>query len=170
MFNVLLSDESRARLAHEAAEANRMYRLTNQWLATALLKLAREARKGTVLQPDDCTYDARLVWGLVPELARRLGRVKLEVAEIDWEIRELTDYQLRCRIGATLGNVAERGTFAWALLTRTPVNGNPVAFGADRLKPGVLGDRHDRLTCAIAEVAAYRGVHYGGTWSPALAG
>ncbi|PNG50151.1 MULTISPECIES: hypothetical protein [unclassified Variovorax] len=168
MFRMHLSEECRSRLDQEASEANRLYRLTNQWLASALLKLAREARKSTTLRPDDCTYDSSLVWGVVPELARRLGRVKLEVAEIDWEVRDLTNYELRCRIGATLGNVAERSSAAWLLLTRTPVNGNPVAYGADRLQPGVVGDRQDRLTCAIAEVARCRGVAYSGVWSPAL--
>jgi hypothetical protein len=33
----------------------------------------------------------------VPDVARRLGIVKLTTQEIDWEIRELSDYELRVR-------------------------------------------------------------------------
>lgn len=103
IFNALLSPEARARLEHERREALRLYGLGNAWLAAALLAAAREAQATTPnLKPGDCTYGARLIWGIVPELARRLGVVKLTTNEIDWEIRPLSDYGLRLRAGHAL--------------------------------------------------------------------
>lgn len=166
-FKKLLGPESLARLEQERSETLRLYRLTNQWLATALLKLAREARKATNYKPDDIVYDAHLVWGLIPELARRLGSVRLEVAEIDWEARALSAYELRQSVGYTLSNTSRhRDTPAWRMLNRAAVHGNPVAFAADRLCAGVPGDKEDPLSRELTDLARVRGVEYAGLWTP----
>lgn len=162
MFKFKLSEESQARLQAERRETSRLYGLTNQWLAAALLRLARDARKSTSMRPDDCTYDATLVWGIVPELARRLGAVKLEVAEINWEVRTASNYELRQRAGYAISNAAERSSFAWQMLTRLPVHGNPVVFGVDRLCPGVPGDLEDPIARQLTEVSRVRGKPYSG--------
>lgn len=166
MLKLNLSQESQARLESERREALRLYSLTNQWLATALLRLARDARRLTMLRPEDGTYDSALVWGVVPELTRRLGLVKLEVAEIDWEIRELTDYELRQRIGHTLANASRRLSAPWDILTLAPAHGNPVAVGVDRLCPGRMSDREDPLTRGLTEISRIRHVAYEGVWTP----
>ena len=106
IFNALLSPGARARIEQDRREALRLYGLGNAWLASALLAAAREAQAAAPHRaPDECTYDARLIWGIVPELARRLGVVKLTTNEIDWEIRELSDYELRVRAGHALKNI-----------------------------------------------------------------
>ncbi|MNR71858.1 hypothetical protein D3C71_25370 [compost metagenome] len=169
MFRFALSVEARARLAAEAAEVQRLYGLQNPWLAAALLKLARQARQeAPEHRPFAGTYDSRLVWGIVPELARRLGPVQLQANEVDQEIRALSDRELRVRTGHTLRNIAHGTTPAWALLTRVAANGNPVVMAVDRLCPGTLGDREDPLVRDVEEVARYRGTPFQGTWTPAV--
>ena len=168
MFKLNLSEEVRAEIAQDNAELERLYGLTNQWLASALLKLARQAQASTPqYRPEDPTYNSRLVWGIVPELARRLGTVKLVLGEIDWEIRELSNYDLRLRIGITLANVGTEAHLpGWKMLSKEAVNGNPVVFGIDRLCPGNVTDLDDRLVRRAQEVARYRGVKYSGVWTP----
>jgi len=166
MFKFHLKPDTQARLAAERREIQRLYRLTDPWLAAALLRLARDARKLAPYRPDDPIYDARLVWGLVPELARRLGTVRLEAQEIDWAMRRLSDYELRVTAGLCLANTAGQDTRAWSLLTRLPVHGNPVAIAADRLVPGAPDDRDDPIARQLAEVATLRGIRYEGLWTP----
>lgn len=148
----------------------RLYGRTDAWLAAALLKMARAARRSAPgLQCDDGTDDARLVWGIVPELSRRLGPVRLETAEIDWEIRPLSNLALRHRIGFTLENLSQDPQLeGWGMLRRAAVNGNPVVYAIDRLCPGQPGDPADRLTRHIAEVARRRRRRYAGAWTPEL--
>lgn len=164
-----LSAEARARVEHDRREALRLYGLGNAWLAAALLAAARQAQSATPeRRPDECTYDARLIWGIVPELARRLGVVKLTTNEIDWEIRELSDYQLRVRAGYTLKNISYSTAPGWRLLTRDIANGNAVVYALDRLCPGRMGDREDPIVRNLTELAACRGRPYAGVWTPAI--
>jgi hypothetical protein len=165
----ILSPEARARIEHDRREALRLYGLGNAWLAAALLAAAREAQAAAPHRaPDECTYDARLIWGIVPELARRLGVVKLTTNEIDWEIRELSDYQLRLRAGYTLKNVGHTMLPGWRLLTRDIANGNIVLFGVDRLCPGRMDDRDDPIVRNLSELARCRQRPYEGVWTPAM--
>lgn len=124
-----LSAEARARIEHDRREALRLYGLADAWLAAALLAAARQAQAAAPHRtPDEGTYDARLIWGIVPELARRLGVVKLTTNEIDWEIRELSDYDLRVRAGHTLKNIGYTILPGWRQLTRDIGNGNMVVY------------------------------------------
>jgi hypothetical protein len=168
MFKLNLSAELRQSIEAERAELKRLYGLTSQWLAHALLKLARQAQAATPqYSPHEApTYNSRLIWGIVPELARRLGTVKLTLEEIDWEIRELSDYELRLRIGYTLANVGHETLPGWSLLSAEVVNGNPVVFGIDRLCPGKVEDRDDPVVRRSLEICRYRGCAYTGVWTP----
>lgn len=164
-----LSDEARARIEHDRREALRLYGLANPWLASALLSAARQAQAAAPhLKPDECTYEARLIWGIVPELARRLGVVRLTTNEIDWQIRELSDRDLRLRAGHTLRNIAYSTRPGWRELTRDIGNGNMVVYAADRLCPGRLGDRDDPIVRNLSELAACRERPYSGVWTPAM--
>jgi hypothetical protein len=164
-----LSAADRARIEQDRREALRLYGLGNAWLAAALLAAAREAQAAAPHRtPDECTYDARLIWGIVPELARRLGVVKLTTNEIDWEIRELSDYELRVRAGHALKNIGYTILPGWRLLTRDLGNGNMIVYGVDRLCPGRLGDRDDPIVRNLTELAACRRRPYEGVWTPAL--
>lgn len=164
-----LSAEAQARIEQDRREAQRLYGLGNAWLAAALLAAAREAQAASPeRKPGECTYDARLIWGIVPELARRLGVVKLTTNEIDWEIRELSDYELRVRAGHTLKNISYSTAPGWRLLTRDIGNGNAVVYAVDRLCPGRMGDRDDPIVRNLTELAACRGRPYAGVWTLAM--
>lgn len=169
IFNKLLSPEVRARLEQDRREALRLYGLGNAWLAAALLAADREAQAAAPFwAPGDLTYDARLIWGIVPELARRLGVVKLTTNEIDWEIRELSDYDLRVRAGYTLKNIGYSTLPGWRQLTRDIGNGNMVLYAVDRLCPGRMGDRDDPIVRNLTELASCRRRPYDGAWTPEL--
>lgn len=169
MFRFPLSPESRARLEADERELRRLYSLNDAWLAAALLKLARLAQAAMPeRRPDECTYDARLIWGIVPEIARRLGTIRMTTDEIDWEIRELSDYELRIRTGYTLVNIGYRLVPGWDLLSREPANGCPVVFAIDRLCPGRLDDREDPIVRRLAEMARVRGTVFNGVWTEAI--
>lgn len=169
IFSKLLSPEARARLEQDRREALRLYGLGNAWLAAAMLAAAREAQAAAPYwAPGDLTYDARLIWDIVPELARRLGVVKLTTNEIDWEIRELSDYDLRLRAGYTLKNIGYSTLPGWRQLTRDIGNGNMVVYAADRLCPGRMGDRDDPIVRNLTELAACRGRPYDGIWTPVM--
>jgi len=169
-----------ARAETEQNEITRLHGLTDIWLANEILKLARQARACSSYPYNEdvrelapvsawhLTYEARLVWGVIPELARRIGVVKLATNEIDWEIRELSDYELRLRVGYCIQNVGPSLNPGWKMITRELVNGNPIAMAADRLLPGRVGDRDDPITRNISEVARNRGVAYRGVWQPSL--
>lgn len=164
-----LSAEARARIEQDRREAQRLYGLGNAWLAAALLAAAREAQVASPeCAPGEYTYDARLIWGIVPELARRLGVVKLTTNEIDWEMRGLSNYQLRVRAGHTLKNISYSTAPGWRLLTRDIANGNAVVYAVDRLCPGRLGDREDPIVRNLTELAACRGRPYAGVWTPEI--
>ena len=168
-FKTLLSPEARARIEEDRREALRLYGLGNAWLAAALLAAARQAQASAPHRaPDELTYDARLVWGIVPELARRLGVVKLTTNEIDWEIRELSDYDLRLRAGYTLKNICYSDLPGWRQLTRDIGNGSMVVYAVDRLCPGRMGDCDDPIVRNLVELAACRGRPYDGVWTPAM--
>jgi hypothetical protein len=169
MFKWNLSADTWAAIEQEKNEALRLYRLTDIWLANALLKLAREAQKSSPeYGPNDEHYGARLIYGVVPELARRLGIVKLDTREIDWEVRELNGYELRERAGHCLLNTRSSDLPGWVMLSREVANGNPVVYAMDRLCPGVLGDRDDPVTRRLTELAAYRKRSYQGIWTPEM--
>jgi hypothetical protein len=164
-----LSDAARARIEQDRREALRLYGLGNAWLAREILSAARAAQAATPHRtPDERTYDARLIWGILPELARRLGVVKLTTNEIDWEIRELSDYDLRVRAGYTLKNIGFTILPGWRQLTRDIGHGNMVVYALDRLCPGRLGDREDPIVRNLTELAACRKRPYNGVWTPEM--
>ena len=171
MFKIHLSEALRQELALKHKELIRLYALASPWLGAELLKLARLARQSTPhWRPHDCVYDARLVWGIVPELARRLApHIRLQTDEIDWETRALSNAELRKDIGYTLANIGHNPQLeGWKLLTTEAVNGNPVVFGIDRLQPGDVRDREDPLTRRLVEIAHTRGTTFAGVWTPQI--
>lgn len=159
-------------LHKDRQEVERLYRLTDPWLAKALLDLARKARQAAShLGPQDVTYDALLVWGLVPELARRLSAsTRLEPAECQLDLRNLQGLELRRRVYYTLSQLASplQHHTSWRLLTRDLPDGNPVVLALDRLAPGQLAERADLLAQRLLEVARARGCAFEGVWTPAF--
>ena len=169
MFNYDFSPETRAAILAERTESLRLYGLTDTWLAAALLQLARQAQKiSPEHAPSDYSDNARLIYGFVPEICRRLGTVRLTMPEIDWEIREMNNYELREYAGRCILNVRESNLPGWVMLTRETANGNPVVYGLDRLCPGELGNRDDPITRRLTEIADARQKPYSGVWTFAM--
>ncbi|MDO9179085.1 MAG: hypothetical protein Q7U16_12340 [Agitococcus sp.] len=166
----LFSEETRQRAEQEQREAFRLYQLTDPWLSRELLKLTRQAQRISpqykVDQPR--TYNSVLIYGIVPEIARRLSPVKLTTDEIDWTLRGLSHYDLRVRAGHCLQNIAESTLPGWIMLAREACNGNPILYALDRLCPGNPLDADDVLTRRIAEVSRFREKAYDGVWSPRI--
>lgn len=156
-FTFDLSPAARERRDWEDREIRRLYNLANAWLARELLNLARSAQRAAPnLSPEQPVYDSVLVYGIVPELARRLGTVRLETREIDWEVRPLSDYGLRQRAGHCLKNIGRSFRPGWDILTRDVCHGNPVVYAVDRLCPGNPADKEDPIAKALAEVSGHR--------------
>lgn len=170
-FSHLLSPATRARIAKENAEAARLFSLKDAWLAAGILELARKAQRSTPeYSPGQGTYNARLIWGLVPEIARRLGVIRMATEEIDWEIRELSDYDLRIRAGYTLANISHCSLPGWDMLSREVTHGNPVVFAIDRICPERVGDSADPIVCRFTEIARVRNCPFFGVWKPNICG
>lgn len=163
----LLPLEAQERLARNDAEALRLYHLGDAWLARELLALAREAQKATPQhRPEAPTYNSVLIYGIIPEIARRLGVVKLALSELNWEVRPKSDYELRVHAGHCLKNIGYSTLPGWNMLTRDVCHGNPVLYAVDRLCPGAAGDKEDPSCRLLAEVAAARKKSFSGVWTP----
>ncbi|WP_455233238.1 hypothetical protein [Geopseudomonas aromaticivorans] len=169
MFRKLLSEESRKKLEANRAELARMYQLPDRWLASELLRLAREAQAGLRAEgrhPNEGVYDSVFAWHILPELAKRLGATSFLAQErTDSSIVRASNEDLRFRAGLCLAN---NGTVTLrnSLLSYSVVNGNPVVYALDRIAaPGP----DDPVAKRIWEVAKYRGVDCpDGRWSPAM--
>ena len=162
-------NRGRARIEQEETEELRLFGLTDAWLAAAILSIARKAQASTPEHtPGQCTYNARLIWGIVPEIARRMGVVRMTTDEIDWEVRELSDYELRIRLGHTLANIGHCSLPGWDMLSREVANGNPLVFAIDRLCRGKMGDAEDPLVRRLTEIARVRKRPFNGVWTPSM--
>ncbi len=169
-FKLRLSPEARLQLEAERTERLRLFGLADRWLALELMKLARQARtERPDVSREAPTYEATLLYYLPAELARRLGETRGDVSDIDWELRELSDYELRLRTGHTLSNVAAwAGGVAFGRLAAEACNGNPLVYAVDRLCPGKPNDAQDPLVRRLSEIARVRSVPFEGVWTPAF--
>ncbi|WP_222946043.1 hypothetical protein [Paraburkholderia sp. UCT31] len=153
--------------ASERAEVERLYGLDAPLLANRLLQLARSARRSEPeWAPEDRAYESRLIFGVVPELARRLGGMTMRLHAFDRPTRTLSDSALRMRAGDCLSNIRHRRAEGWVLLTRDIEDGNPVGIAADRLVAGRVGDSDDAFIRRLDGVARVRGIEYEGVWTP----
>jgi hypothetical protein len=164
----LFSEETRERTEKEQREAFRLYQLSAPWLSRELLKLTRQAQRISPQYGKDTapTYHSVFIYGIVPEVARRLSPLQLTSDEIDWALRGLSHYELRIRAGYCLQHIPESRLPGWNMLVREACSGNPVVYAMDRLCPGTLGDSEDLVTQHMAEVSRFRGNTYDGIWSP----
>ncbi|PRZ52419.1 hypothetical protein BX589_11493 [Paraburkholderia fungorum] len=172
MFRLALSPETRAALDEHRRTIDRLYALTDRWLAAELLRLSRQIRQANPqLQPTDITYEARFLWHLVPEIARRLGANSfLSNERTDAAIVMYTPVRLREHAGYALGNMSKQllgRSAAVTTLLNEPCNGNPVAFALDRISPPIRGT-NDPIAESIIEIADRRGIQSAGHWTPAM--
>jgi hypothetical protein len=172
MFRLHLSPDARAALDAKYRAIDRLYSLTDRWLAEELLRLSRQIRQDNPqVQPSAQVCEASFLWHLVPEIARRLGATRfltnertddVAVMYSASELREHTGYALRNMSQNALGRSP-----AVTLLLNEPCNGNPAAFALDRIAPP-CSDAVDPIAIGINEVAKRRGVLATGMWSPSM--
>lgn len=168
-LSMLFSEEAPRNLEQEQRETFRLYQLTDPWLSRELLKLCRQAQKTVPPRASSSLdYTSAFLYGIVPEIARRLSPVKLNQNEINWDLRGLSNYELRIRTGHCLQNIDESGLPGWVMLSRDVSNGNCVLFALDRLSPGDITDKNDPLIRRIKETSLLRGKSFDGVWSPRL--
>jgi len=181
-FSRLLSPAQLKRLAATRVEMERIYRLSDRWLAEELLRLARRAREehpDKLACPDVMTYEASFVWDLVPEVAKRLGASTFRREEArDWQMRDADVVELReiagvfllnSSLGRWIDHKAEKPS-AVELLGHEVANGNPVAMALDRMcqAPARGNDRDDYVARQVREVSRRRGFEETAEWSPVL--
>lgn len=166
-FNKLLSPESRARLAREASEIDRLYRLPSRFLAEALLKLSRLTIAASChLKPYGVSYDDTYFWHIVPEVARRLGATQFKADELGQVIiTRLSNSDLRIYAGNCMHNISQFDHRS--PLLREPIHGNPLCFALDRISPPT-DLALDPIAKMIAGPANSRGIAFDGVWTPAL--
>ena len=179
----LLSSAARLRLDRTAAQIEHLHRVDNAFLAVSLLRLARELRADypdKLKDPHSVVYDPNFVWHVVPEIAKRLGRISLNPNEARRSDITGTEGQaFREIVGAYLANLSishwprtgpDDMPSAADLLTHDVANGNSVAFAVDRLyEPPPAGqDRDDYIARTLREISPRRGHATTALWSPML--
>lgn len=169
---------------HEASakvEMVRLHALPDLWLAAALLRLARDARRALgdrAANPlrDDPITD--FLWQIVPEVARRLGAAKALLANESSRmgLRECNPDDLRRAVGSCLSGGAgslsrETTPLSAMLLWRDPGHGSPCVIGLDRIAPPPpphpLSD--DWVAARVAAAARAAGHDQTTSWEPGLA-
>lgn len=165
MFTTLLSPASRQKLERLSAERRALYDLDNVGLANALVRMAREAaEQHPEFKPSAPTYEASLLFELIPTLAHRLG-----APEAAGKLLTVDNKELRYRLGNTLSCLSPTyHSFVMSMLSGEPCNGNPLVYAIDRLQPGDVNDKNDRIAFLTAEVAHSRGTPYNGVWTPEI--
>jgi hypothetical protein len=163
-------------------EINRLYGHSDIDLARAILNHARHVRNvlGMETRPEVDTYLSRLLLDVVPELAHRLGETIFLAEERDRVIHRASDFDIRCWTWTCIRKMAKvewvdaapkSRLNPWAVLTRDPVEGNPLAFAADRIAPITCYERLDGMSKHILAAAKARGVEEEVfMWSPSEPG
>jgi len=185
-FSKLLSPKTRARLDATHEIITRLYYLPDRWLAEELLRLARRMRHDhpdRLGNPAVYVYDAGFVWHVVPEIAKRLGAIRLHPNEATrGDIVTLQGQDFRECVGCFLANIsqnwprpidAEGTPTAADILTHEIANGQPAAFALDRPRlnappPPPGHDRNDYVARHVREISRNRSHGETPYWSPDL--
>ncbi|MTH96002.1 hypothetical protein [Roseibium sp. RKSG952] len=174
-FHELMTPAARRQNESMADEIERIYELSDRWLAADLVRLARKAKE---LEPDLYarvgTIEHDLVSNIIPEIAARLGETNFKPDERGGGVRGLQGWELRLRAGAcfesagfsTAGRTEDKPGVIEVLL-HEPDNGNPVGIALDRVVPAHDAD-DDYFASTVREVARYRGHGDFAMWTPSL--
>lgn len=174
-FHELMTPAARRQSESMADEIERIYELSDRWLAADLVRMARKAKE---LEPDlyarAGTLENDLVSNIIPEIAARLGETRFKADERGGGVRGLQGWELRLRAGvclesagfSTVGRTADRPGVIEVLL-HEPDNGNPVGIALYRVEPAHDAD-DDYCAITVREVARYRGHGDHAMWTPRL--
>ena len=180
-FRLEVSPEFTAQIEAEAREIERLWNLSDRWLAENLLKLAHRA---VALYPEHLrriparwdTYATTLVWDVVPEIAKRLGATAFRPQERHERVGALSDLELRNLLGMCIANspTIEKAWLdvtsapdPWLLLTHEVCNGNPVVFSMDRILPPSV-ENGDYAARMMRETSRARGFDVASAWRPSM--
>ncbi len=185
-FEKLLSADQIACIEATHQTKIRLYGLPDRFLARELIRLARQARQIAIAAGDSFvkettypTYNATLLWSLIPELAYRLGETDfLPNERADADLRAADTPTLRwsaatilrnCDLDRRYGYDQKSTPNACLLVAHNACNGNPVAMAIDRLCPPT-SEANDPLAQHIREVGRCRfGLNTNiSVWTPAF--
>lgn len=122
----------------------RLFWLSDRWLAEVLVRVARGCRDA--LPPEvagrgSVTFESRMLWGVMPDLARRLGARTLLSGEGAWSGSTLPPGdELRDEVGLAGASLARCPAIAappldWWVVARAPERGSLVGIALDRIAP-----------------------------------
>jgi hypothetical protein len=173
-FKNLMSPSHRAYFERVDAEIARMFNLPTRFLARALIRHARDAR---TRHPDFLALDpsegnrtvSTLFWDIIPEICYRMGERSEIPGERRAQVRTMTDARFRIHAGYFIIGCANivfndekrvrnrDDVDPVEVLTHDVANGNPVAFGLDRVVPARDFNKEDALSRYTKEVSENRG-------------
>ena len=182
-FKTMLTEALNDQINATSRTMERLFHLSDRFLARELLRLAREAR--TMVQAHDhhmrdpfgITYDVSFLWHVIPEIAARLGETAFEaneratgdaVGRCGGDIRGwASSYLHNVGLGRRYGYDQKPVPNACLILTHDCCNGNPVAMAIDRIQTPDR-DSTDWMACHMREVGRYRfGAHAEwNAWTP----
>lgn len=178
----LLSPRESVRGEQYRREIMRCYGLESPWLAIHILNTARNARLSVPHLGNPCnqTYSTSLVWDVAPSIAARLAPslVKLQTNEARDYGKIPEDNHFRSAVastiikgGSSLFNLSfkheyECGWLPLRLLGTTPVNGNLLAIGLDRVAPPEHS--RDEIAEDMRIISFRRGLHASPRWTPEM--
>ena len=181
MVSFPLSEATQIRLGLMSKEIDRIYSLPDRWLAEELLRLCRRAREEApekLKDPTAQTYEAVLVWHLVPEIAKKLGATRFETNEAQYaNFKDISAEELRAHASNFLSHTnldklapSQMKPSACEILNHEPANGNPIAMAVDRIAPVLeaASTRGEWLSAHIRQVSRMRGHDETPHWSPSM--
>ncbi|MBY3432559.1 hypothetical protein HFN89_00030 [Rhizobium laguerreae] len=176
-FKELMSPRIREMQEARHSEIERLYSLPDRWLARELVNLSRHVVRTVPTRCPPGSSTAALLLEAVPEIAARLGETTFLQGERSDRVSNMTGQELRgflalvlkrdrsvCHI---LDHFPLRGYNPYSILLNDASNGNPAAFGMDRI---ALPDSEnlDRLAWEVYIVSGNRGHGCEFAWRPEL--
>jgi hypothetical protein len=174
-FKQLMSPRSRDMQEAKHAEIERLYSLPDRWLARELVTMSRHVVR-TV--PGHCmpgSSTAALLFEAIPEIAARLGETSFLQGERSERVRGMSGRELRHFLSSVskrdtvICQILEayplRGCNAYSIIANDASNGNPVAFGIDRIEEPDF-ENLDRLAWEVYIVSGNRGYDCAFGWRP----
>jgi hypothetical protein len=155
-------------------EISRLFSLSNRFLARALIRHTRDARtRHAAFLALDAGPGNRatstLAWDIIPEIAYRLGEQSHIAGERGSAVRGMSNERFRIYAGHYIMNCTNvlfndgkrirdcNDIDPLEILTHDVANGNPVAFGLDRVSPARSFDQDDALSRYTKEISENRG-------------
>ncbi len=176
-FRELVDEKAQSQHLVDSTEAQRLYDLSDRWLARELVNLSRRVIWNCQENDIDCPdITSFFVTECVPEIAARLGETQFLYYERHSSIRDASSSELRQILSECVYFKPDSEEFFsnyelvqhssdYLFLTRDPCRGNPAAFGLDRIAPPDSSST-DKIARSISYVAQRSGPNPEYAWHP----